>query len=195
MTYAKHKTTQGAFVAAWWDKAEQKTAQSLEEYYPGVSSVKMFDGMTYADKLRAIPNNALRRAGLKPRRRNGKRKKEQTVLSQASMQKILRNMNAMVTSIAALEIQKRTEQFADFHDLFKASNEVEVLEVRGGLGNRVQFTLTGEEAERYLREQREQSAAMFKRVPFIIGCDLAQGESVTGQIKFFRADGTEVIAE
>ena len=29
----------------------------------------------------------------------------------------------------------------------------------------------------------------------IIGCDLAQGESETGQIKFSRADGTEVIAE
>lgn len=192
MTYAKRKTTQSEFVAAWWDKAEQKTAQSLEERYPGISSVKMFDGMTYADKLRAIPNNALRRAGLKPRRRNGKRKKEQTVLSQASMQKILRNMNAMVTSIAAREIRKMTEQFADFHDLFKASNEVTMLEVRGGLGNKVQFTLTGEEAERYLREQREQSAAMFKRVPFIIGCDLAQGESVTGQIKLSRADGMEV---
>lgn len=188
MIYAKRKTTQSEFVAAWWDKAEQKTAQSLEERYPGISSAKMFDGMTYADKLRAIPNNALRRAGLKPRRRNGKRKKEQTVLSQASMQKILRNMNAMVTSIAALEIKKRTEQFVDFRDLFKASNEVTVPEVRGGPGNKVQFTLTGEEAERYLREQENES----RYGPFIIGCDLAQGESATGQIKFSRADGTEV---
>lgn len=193
MTYAKHKTTQSAFVAAWWDKAERETAQKLEEHYPGVLSVKLFDGMTYADKLRAIPNNALRRAGLRPRRRNGKRKKEQTVLSQASMQKILRNMDAMVTSIAALEIPKRMEQFADFHNLFKASNEVTMLEVRGGPGNKVKFMLTGEEAERYLREQREQSDAIFKRVPFIIGCDLAQGESVTGQIKFSRADRTEVM--
>lgn len=184
MTYVKHKTTQSAFVAAWWDKAERKTAQKLKEHYPGISSVRLFDGMTYADKLRAIPNNALRRAGLKPRRRNGKRKKEQTVLSQASMQKILRNMDAMVTSIAAREIRKMTEQFADFRDLFKASNEVTVLEVRGGLGNKVQFTLTGEEAERYLREQREQSTAMFKRMPYIIGCDLAQGESVTGRIEY-----------
>lgn len=192
MTYAKSKTTQSAFVAAWWDKAERKTAQKLKEHYPGISSVRLFDGMTYADKLWAIPNNALRHAGLKPRRRNGKRKREQTVLSQASMQKILRNMNTMITSIATLETQKRTEQLADFHDLITASNEVTMLEVRGGLGNRVQFTLAGEEAKRYLREQREQSAAMFKRVPFIIGCDLAQGESVTGQIKFSRADGTEV---
>lgn len=191
MTYAKSKTTQSEFVAAWWDKSEQKTAQSLEERYPGISSVKMFDGMTYADKLRAIPNNALRHAGLKPRRRNGKRKKEQTVLSQASMQKIIRNMNAMVTSIAALEIKKRTEQFVDFRDLFKASNEVTVLEVRGGPGNKVQFTLTGEEAERYLREQENES----RYGPYIIGCDLAQGESVTGQIKLRRADRTEVIAE
>lgn len=180
MTYAKHKTTQSEFVAAWWDKAEQKTAQKLEEHYPGISGVKMFDGMTYADKLRAIPNNALRRAGLKPRRRNGKRKKEQTVLSQASMQRILRNMNAMVTSIAALEIKKRTEQFADFHDLFKTSNEVRVLEVRGGPGNKVQFTLTGEEAERYLREQENIS----RYGPYIIGCDLAQGESMTGRIEY-----------
>lgn len=179
MTYAKHKTTQSEFVAAWWDKAEQKTAQSLEEHYPDISSVKIYDGMTYADKLRAIPNNALLRAGLKPRRRNGKRKKEQTVLSQASMQKILRNMNAMVTSIAALEIQKRTEQFADFHDLFKESNEVTVLEVRDGPGNNVQFTLTGEEAERYLREQANES----RYGPYIIGCDLAQGEDCIGEIR------------
>jgi hypothetical protein len=183
VTYAKHKTTQGEIVAAWWSKVEQKTSQSLEEHYPGISGVKLFDGMTYADKLRAIPNNALRRAGLKPRRRNGKRKKEQTVLSQASMQKIIRSMNAMATSIAALEIHKRTEQLADFHDLLMASNEVTMLEVRGGLGNRVQYTLTGEEAERYRREQREQSAAMFKQAPFIIGCDLAQGHDFTGGIE------------
>lgn len=38
--------------------------------------------------------------------------------------------------------------------------------------------------------KRENSKPKYE--PFIIGCDLAQGESVTGQIKFSRADGTEV---
>lgn len=42
MIYTKHKTTQSEFVAAWWDKAEQETAQKLEEHYPGVLSVKLF---------------------------------------------------------------------------------------------------------------------------------------------------------
>lgn len=184
MTYAKSKTTQSDFVAAWWDKKERKAKMLLEADYPGLADVKLLTGITYSDKLQAIPNNDLRRAGLKPRRRNGKRKKEQTVLSHESMQKILRTMNAMVTSIAALEIQKRTEQLADFHNLLMASNEATLLEVRGGPGNRVQFTLTGEEAERYLREQREQSTVMFKQAPYIIGCDLAQGESMTGRVEY-----------
>lgn len=117
MKYAKSRPTQSEFVAAWWDEQERKTNQKLEEHYPGIASVKLFAGMTYADKLRAIPNNALRRAGLKPRRRNGERKKEQTVLSQASMQRILRGIDMAVTQIAALETKKRTERFADISEI------------------------------------------------------------------------------
>lgn len=113
MKYAKSRPTQSEFVAEWWDEQERKTNQKLEENYPGIASVKLFAGMTYADKLQAIPNNALRRAGLKPRRRNGERKKERTVLSQASMQRILRGIDRAVTQIAALEMAKMTEQFAD----------------------------------------------------------------------------------
>lgn len=38
--------------------------------------------------------------------------------------------------------------------------------------------------------KRENSKPKYE--PFIIGCDMAQGESVTGQIKLSRADGMEV---
>lgn len=113
MKYAKSRPTQSEFVAAWWDEQERKTDQKLEEHYPGIASVKLFSGMAYSEKIRFIPNNALRRAGLKPRRRNGKRKKEQTVLSQATLQRILRGIDKAVTQIAALEMEKMTEKFAD----------------------------------------------------------------------------------
>lgn len=123
MTYAKHKTTQAEFVAAWWEAQDRKAREKLKRHYPGIETVSFFGGMEYADKLRNIPNNALRRAGLKPRRRNGKRKKERTVLSQASMQRILRGIDRAVTQIAALEMAKMTEQFADVGKMGEAFSE------------------------------------------------------------------------
>lgn len=123
MKYAKSRPTQSEFVAAWWQKAEQTANRKLERDYPGIASVKLFNGMTYADKFWAIPNNAIRRAGLKPRRRNGERKKERTVLSQAPMQRILRGIDRAVTQIAALEMAKMTEQFADVGKMGEAFSE------------------------------------------------------------------------
>lgn len=76
MTYAKHKTTQAEFVAAWWAEKERREWEQMKRYCPWVEMESCFNGVTYADKLHTIPNNALRRAGLKPIRRNGMRKKE-----------------------------------------------------------------------------------------------------------------------
>lgn len=123
MTYAKHKTTQAEFVAAWWEAQDRKAREKLKQDYPGIETVSFYGGMEYADKLRNIQNNALRRAGLKPRRRNGERKKERTVLSQASMQRILRGIDRAVTQIAALEMAKATEQFADVCEMGEAFSE------------------------------------------------------------------------
>lgn len=63
MTYAKHKTAQAEFVAAWWEAQDRKAREKLKRHYPGIETVSFFGGMEYADKLRNIPNNALRRAG------------------------------------------------------------------------------------------------------------------------------------
>lgn len=123
MTYAKHKTTQAEFIAAWWEEQDRKARGKLKRHYPGIETVSFFGGMEYADKLRNIPNNVLRRAGLKPRRRNGKRKKERTVLSQASMQRILRGIDRAVTQIATLEFTKMTEQFADVCEMGEPFSE------------------------------------------------------------------------
>ena len=71
MTYAKNKTTQAEFVKAWWEKADKKAEAFLQKECPGIG-ISLFNVATYKDKLAAIPNNVLRRAGLKPIRRNGK---------------------------------------------------------------------------------------------------------------------------
>ena len=113
MTYAKHKTTQAEFVAAWWEAQDRKAREKLKRHYPGIEAVSFYGGMEYADKLRNIPNNALRRAGLKPRRRNGKRKKDTVCLSQASMTRILTSTDKTMQRAFRIELAKLTKQFAD----------------------------------------------------------------------------------
>lgn len=113
MTYAKHKTTQAEFVKAWWAEKDRKAWEKLKRHYPGIETVSFYGSMEYADKLRAIPNNALRRAGLKPRRRNGKRKKDTVCLSQASMTRILTSTDKTMQRAFSIELAKLTKQFAD----------------------------------------------------------------------------------
>lgn len=113
MTYAKNKTTQAEFVAAWWEAQDRKAREKLKRHYPGIETVSFFGGMEYADKLRNIPNNALRRAGLKPRRRNGKRKKDTVCLSQVSMTHILTSTDKTMQRAFSIELAKLTKQFAD----------------------------------------------------------------------------------
>ncbi len=95
MIYAKHKTTQAEFVKAWWEKVNKQVLERLERY-AFVSGGNFSDGITYKTKLWAIPNNALRRAGLKPRRRNGERKKGERTLDTQTMQKVLREIDRHV---------------------------------------------------------------------------------------------------
>jgi hypothetical protein len=111
VVYAKNKTTQRDFVLAWWDRLDRKLAHNMKESYPYIEDFNLSQDMPYADKLRNIPNNALRRAGLKPKRRNGKRKKAE--LSFDAKRKILMRLDLAMCQIAGREIQKRNERFAE----------------------------------------------------------------------------------
>ena len=113
MRYAKNKATQAEFVKAYWEAQDRKAWERLKKDYPGIETVSFFNGMEYRDKLRNIPNNALRRAGLKPRRRNGKRKKDAVCLSQASMTHILTSTDKTMQKAFGIELAKLTKQFAD----------------------------------------------------------------------------------
>ena len=123
MTYAKHKTTQAEFVKAWWDEKDRKAWEKMKQDYPGIETVSFFCGIDYADKLRNIPNNALRRAGLKPRRRNGKRKADTVTLSQATMEHILKSIDKTMQKAFQVKLMQLTEQFADVGKMaVKAAN-------------------------------------------------------------------------
>lgn len=191
MIYAKHKATQAEFVKAWWDEKDRKAWEKLKRDYPGIETVSFFNGMTYADKLRAIPNNALRRAGLKPRRRNGRRKAETVHLSLASMSHILTSTDKTMQRAIQIKLAQLTKQFADVGKMaVKAANAFDQFsdshfqeDEQAGFRHWLETT----QKQPYIGR-----VMIHKNEPFIIGCDLAQGESMTGRIKFSRADGMEV---
>ena len=111
MTYAKNKTTQAEFVKAWWEAKDRRAWEKLKRNCPSIEMESSINGMTYADKLHNIPNNALRRAGLKPIRRNGMRKKEW------KKQQFLRSIAAInaevIQPLLAELIPKKIEQVND----------------------------------------------------------------------------------
>lgn len=115
MTYAKSKTTQGEFVKAWWEAKDRRAWEQLKRNCPWIEMESCFNGMTYADKLHNIPNNALRRAGLKPIRRNGMRKKE---WKKQQFYRSIAAINAeviqpLLDELIPKKVKQITEQFAD----------------------------------------------------------------------------------
>ena len=128
MTYAKHKTTQAEFVKAYWEAQDRKAWEKLKKDYPGIETVSFFNGMEYRDKLRNIPNNALRRAGLKPIRRNGMRKKE---WKKMQVLRALAAINAEVIQPLLVElIPKRVEHlYEKFACPIEVANQENVFEM------------------------------------------------------------------